>query len=83
MQVFRKTRSIGKTSAFGIGNVKVIKGTCISCGFPKVIIIHDELDDYKSHSLIIRLPQEDLILFESLATNAFSDFVPDADIKYV
>jgi len=83
VRMFRKTRKIGKKSAFATGNVKKLRDTCAEKGYSKVLVILDEDEDNKSHSLIIRLPQDDQTLFESLATDVFSDYLADSDIRYV
>ena len=80
MQKFRDTIDVKKSSAFGVGNVKKIQGVCAEHGADKVRVLLDELDDNKSHSIIIRLPQDNLALLESLAVDAFVDYVPDSEI---
>ncbi|MBI3186345.1 MAG: hypothetical protein HYZ31_00585 [Gammaproteobacteria bacterium] len=73
ISVFRKTRKVGAKSAFGIGNVKNIQDTCASCGARKVRIVHEPvIPDNESHSIIIRLPQDDLLLLAALAEDAFT-----------
>jgi len=80
---FRETISVGKTSAFGISNVKKILDICVEYGANKVRVLLEEEDDNKSHSVIVRLPQDDEDLCESLAVHAFVECVFNLDIKYL
>ncbi len=75
---FRETRDIKKSSAFGIAVVKIVQDVCDKLGATKVRIVLDEQSDNKSHSIIIRLPKDDLALCESLAVTAFIDCVYDS-----
>lgn len=78
---FRDTRSVGKTSAFGISSVNNIQTICSEHGADKVRVLLDEIDDNKSHSIIIRLPPDNMDLMESLAVSAFVDCVFDSEIE--
>jgi hypothetical protein len=73
-------RPLGAKSAFAIGNVGKVKEICQKAG-SRVRIVH-EADDPKNraHSGIRRLPRDDLILLESLATDVFTDRVNNTDI---
>lgn len=81
VQKFRATRDIRKSSAFGISVTKQIINVCANHGADKVRVVLDEMDDNKSHSLIIRLPENDLDLLQSLAVNSFVECVFDSEIK--
>jgi len=78
---FRDTRDVRKSSAFGIGIVKNIQDVCAKHGANKVRVVLDEEDDNKSHSIIIRLPRNDLDLLQSLAVTSFTDCVFDSEIQ--
>lgn len=82
VQKFRDTRSIGKTSAFGISSVGRIQDVCADHNEDKVRVLLDEIEENKSHSIIIRLPRDNMDLFESLAVSSFTDCVFDSAIKY-
>jgi hypothetical protein len=75
----RKTRDVGTKSAFGIGNVGKIKETCLIHG-AKVRIVHEPEDNNAAHAGIRRLPNDDLILLEALAQDAFTEMVRNVDI---
>lgn len=78
---FRAIRDIKKSSAFGISITKKIQDVCDKRGANKVRIVLDELDNNKSHSLIIHFPQNNFALSQSLAVEAFVDFVPDSEFS--
>jgi len=78
---FRDTRDVGRSSAFGIGNVKEIQDVCAENGAHKVRIVLDEKDDNKSHSIIIRLPRDNLDLLQSLAVSSFVHCVFDSEVQ--
>lgn len=82
VQAIRSARDISKTAkcAFGVGKVEVIKEVCVSCGAKKVDIVYSKTRDNKSHSSIIRLPEDDLKLLQLLADTAFDSFVQNKDI---
>jgi hypothetical protein len=80
IDVFRRTRRIGKSSAYGVASVGVIQKICTEFGFVKVRVLHDPEDDNESHTLIIRLPTFDNIkLYQSLAKNAFGECIYEKD----
>lgn len=81
IQLFRKIRGIKKSSAFGIGNVEKIKSICLKHGHKKVIIVDDGNNRNKAHVLIRRMPEDDLLLLDSLASDAFSRCVPNKDVE--
>jgi hypothetical protein len=75
----RRARQAGGKSAFAIGNVGKIKGTCRVHG-TKVRILHEPTDDEPAHAGIRRLPWDDLILLTALAEDAFSEMIKNSDI---
>lgn len=85
---FRESRRLiggrtGKKSAFCIGNVGKILETCVTCKFPRVRIVYEnpkESSTNKSHSKIIRLPENDTALLELFAHEVFNDLVFNSDI---
>jgi len=81
IQHFRKNRGINKNSAFGVGNVGKIKNVCSKHGHKKVIIVDDGHNKNKAHVLIRRMPEDDLLLLDSLASNVFSRCVPNKDVE--
>lgn len=70
IDLMRKTRTISKNSAFGIGNTGNIKRICQEYGSP-VRIVFAGNDSNSSHSLIRDLIPEELSLLEILSTDAF------------
>lgn len=80
VEVFRNTRTVGKKSAFGIGNVGKIKEACSANG-ARVRIVYDPEDNNLAHSVIRRLPRDDLGLLEALAADCFIELVLNADVK--
>lgn len=77
---FREIRSIGKTSAFGISSVDDIQKISSEYGANKVRVVLEEEDDNMSHSVIIRLPRDNIGLRQALAVSAFVGCVFDSDI---
>lgn len=76
----RVIKNIGKTSAFGIGNVGNIKNISKKNG-AVVKIVYAPNDGNPSHSLIRRLPEDNSFLLEALANDAFSERVLNSDIE--
>jgi hypothetical protein len=70
IQLFRNMRKISRNSAFGVGNVEKIKKT-VEDHNRKIRIVFDGHENNPSHSLIRDLTTDDLLLLETLATNAF------------
>ena len=81
IQKFRDTRDIKKSSAFGIGNVRKIRDICADFGADKVRVVLDEEANNKSHSIIIRLPRDNMSLLESLAVNSFVECLFDSEVQ--
>jgi hypothetical protein len=75
----RAAKSIGKKSAFGIGNVGNIKTICKTNG-ATVKIVYAPTHGNSSHSEMRDLPSDDLSILEALATDAFAELVHNADI---
>jgi hypothetical protein len=75
---FRRTRNIGKLSAFALGEVQEILETCKKYDAEKVRIVHSPSKINKSHSRIIRIPPNDLNLLDALAAEAFRDLIPNS-----
>lgn len=64
---------VGKNSGFAVGNVGEVHDVCIRCG-KKIHILHDPEPDNPAHVSIKSLPEgEEDILFELLASDAWSD----------
>jgi hypothetical protein len=80
VEAFRHTITVGKKSAFGIGNVAKIKDICRANG-ASVRIVYEPTDDNPSHSGIRRLPRDDLSLLEALAADAFVELVQNTAIR--
>lgn len=85
---FRESRKainarMPKRSAFCIGNVGKVLDTCIACKFPKVRIVYEKQNSThnKSHSKIIRLPENDADLLDLFANDVFDRIVFNADIS--
>jgi hypothetical protein len=75
----------GKTdnSAFGIGNVGMLEDTCAEQKHSKVRVLYDEKKGSaknKSHAQIIRLPINDQMVMQSLASDVFTELVANKDI---
>lgn len=83
VQALRMFRDIKTASncGYGVGNVKVIKDVCKSCGVKKVDIVHSSNNLNKSHSSILRLPPDDLNLMASLAEDAFNEVILNKNIS--
>lgn len=82
---YRLSRNIkvGKLSAFGIGNVGLLVDICSERQHTKVKVQYDEkkvLDNNESHARIIRLPINDQMIMQSLASDVFTELVPNKDI---
>ena len=79
IQGLRITKPIGGKSAFGIGNVGNIKEICKKNG-ALVRIVYAPTNGNPPHSAIRHLPRDDLSLLKALVTDAFCEFVLNADI---
>ncbi|MER2519633.1 MAG: hypothetical protein ABTQ34_02970 [Bdellovibrionales bacterium] len=79
IHVLRNTRNIGPHDAFGIGQVKKIKEVCRSRS-KQVRIVHAPSRENPAHSTILRLEQDDIILQEALADEAFCQLIQNKDI---
>lgn len=82
---FRLSRNnrVGQLSAFGIGNVGILVDTCAEHRHTKVRVLYNErkvLKNNESHAKIIRLPINDLVIMQSLASDVFTELVPNKDI---
>lgn len=77
----RGTISSNSKCAYGIGNVGAIKDACKSFTPEKVDIVHTPNANNKSHSSIIRLPDNDLGLMAELADEVFADIILNKDVK--
>ena len=83
IQALRISRNISEKSncAYGVGNVKAIKDACASCGAKKIDIVHSGNKLNKSHSSIIRLPEDDSSLMISLAEDVFTEVILNKSIS--
>lgn len=79
VKMFRDIRTVGKKSAFGIGNVGQIKRTCSASG-AQVRIVYEPEARNQAHSAIRHLPRDDLSLLDALAAEAFPQLVRDVDV---
>jgi len=79
VKTFRRTLKVGAKSAFGLGNVSRIKQVCRSRDV-NVRIVYEPKDDNKSHSAIRRLPQDDAMLLDALAADAFVELIHNTAI---
>jgi hypothetical protein len=82
---FRKMKGfpVGLKSAFGIGNVERLQDVCAEKQHPKVRVEYEEKKSKKhnaSHARIIRLPLNDSVIMESLASNVFVKLVLNKNI---
>ena len=75
----RHTQHAGKRSAFAWGQVGRVYQTCMEKSY-RVRIIHAPEDENPGHSEIRRLPRDDELLLEMLATDAFIGFRLNAQI---
>lgn|SRR3990172_5364405 len=85
IQSFRLSRDgkIGNFSAFGIGNVGILEDTCAEHRHTKVRVLYDKKKvsrNNKSHARIIRLPINDRVIMQSLASNVFTKLVANKSI---
>jgi len=82
VKALRLSRNIKKGSncAYGIGGVEAIKSACKSHGATKVDIVHSGNNHNKSHSSIIRLPEDDLALMTTLAEEIFIEVINNKSI---
>jgi hypothetical protein len=79
VQMFRRVRAVGAKSAYGVGNVRQIKGVCEANG-ARVRVVYEPETANPSHSGIRRLPRDDLSLLEALAAQAFVDLVHNSAV---
>jgi hypothetical protein len=75
----RKARNLGGKSAFAIGQVGGVKRVCQDRGF-RVRVLYEPEDGNLSHAGIRRLPLNDLMLMDALATEAFTERIMNSDI---
>ena len=80
VKTFRDTRKIGSKSGYGVGSVDNIQNTCNQHGARKVRILLDEEENNKSHSIIIRLPRDNLEIRQALAVEVFHELYLEKDI---
>ena len=76
-------RVVGELSAFGIGNVGMLEDACAVYNYTKVRVVYDERkveENNKSHARIIRLPLNNQDVMLTLASNVFTEIVPNKDI---
>ena len=85
IQRFRKHWGgpLSELSAFGIGNVGRLEDTCSEHQYTKVKVLYDEKKSAKknpSHATIIRLPINEMVVMEALASSVFSEIIANKDI---
>jgi len=66
-------------SGFAMGNVGNIAGVA-SANTYSIRVLHEPEDDNKAHVAVRRWPPDDMVLFELLAAEAWSDLVLNKDI---
>jgi len=74
----QQSRRISPNSRFAMGNVKKVIDICAENRADKVKVVHDKNKSNPSHSLIIRIPRDDLDLREALAASAFDTLLHPA-----
>ena len=77
VNIFKATMQIGPRSAFGVASINKLKSVC-EIQDVKVRVAYWPEDDNKSHSAILRIPQDNLALLESIAIDAFDRLLPAA-----
>lgn len=81
IQAFKQSmeQGIPKTSVFAIGNVGCLKQACTSLGHTKVEVDHNgkTKSPNPAHCSILRLPKNDLTLMQKLASEVFTELVPN------
>lgn len=78
---FRRTLTkVGKKSAFGIANVKMIKDTCSATAGVKVRVVYEPGRNNPAHSGIRGLPRDELTLLDALAVDAFGELVKNSGV---
>lgn len=65
---------------YGVINVQVIKDICSSLGVTNVDIVHSKTKPNPSHSSVLRLPNNDMLVMTSLAKESYKDFIFDKDV---
>ncbi len=85
IQSFRKQWGgpLSDLSAFGIGNVGRLEDVCTEHQYSKVKVLYNEKKNTKqnpSHATIIRLPINELVVMEALASEVFKEIVANKDI---
>ena len=79
VEMFRRIRSVGAKSAYGIANVAQIKAVCDSAG-ARVRVVYEPEDENPAHSGIRRLPRDDMGLLDALATQAFAELLHNSKV---
>jgi hypothetical protein len=77
----RQIRKVGKTSAFAVALAGKVREICAAAGHSGIRIVHEPLDDWPSHAGIRRIPRDDLVLLEALATEAFTQMLPNQSVR--
>ncbi len=82
---FRLSRNnkIGRFGAFAIGNVGILEHTCAEYRHTKVRVVYNKRKPVKnneSHASIIRLPINDPVIMQALASDVFTELVRNKDI---
>ena len=70
---------VGKNSAFGVAVVGSVKQLAQKSG-KSIRVVFSPSDGNPSHTSIQKLPREELVLFEALATEAFTELVRNSDV---
>jgi len=76
---FRRGFDAKKKSAFGIANVRKVKDVFQGSGRAVRIVYSPSLDNL-AHASIQKLPRDEFALFETLATDVFTEMVMNADV---
>lgn len=76
---FRSNLNVRPKSAFGISGVKRIKEVCQGVG-KSIRIVYSPTANNLSHASIYKLPRNEFSLFESLASDAFTEIIMNSQI---
>lgn len=83
---FRRARGgkVGELSAFGIGNVGRLIGKGVELEHKKVRVVYHKPHKGQanpSHAVIVKLPMNDDLVMQTLATDVFSQIIPNSSIR--
>lgn len=80
VKAFRASKlKVGDRSAFGVAVVGTVKQLAQKSG-KSIRVVFSPSDANPSHTSIQKLPREELVLFEALATEAFTELIKNSDV---